>query len=95
MKKQRRKFTNDFKSKVVLETLRERQTISELAQKYEVHPNQITTWKKEFLNKAPLVFDQQDIHTGQGIEIDKLYAKIGQLEMENDFLKKASLTLNR
>ena len=52
-------------------------------------------WKKEFLSKAPLVFEQQDIHTGQEIELDKLYAKIGQLEMENDFLKKVSSTLNR
>jgi len=95
MKKQRRKFSNDFKSKVVLDTLQERLTISELAQKYEVHPSQITTWKKEFVSKASLVFEQQDVQVEQEIAVEKLYVKIGQLEMENDFLKKASLTLNR
>lgn len=95
MKKQRRKFSNDFKSKVVLDTLQERLTISELAQKYEVHPSQITVWKKEFLSKAPLVFEQQDVQAGQEIAVEKLYIKIGQLEMENDFLKKASSALNR
>jgi len=45
----RRKFTSKFKTKVVLEALKERQSLAELAQKYQLHPNQISTWKKEFL----------------------------------------------
>ena len=44
----RRKFTSKFKTKVVLESLKERQTVAELAQKYEIHPTQISAWKREF-----------------------------------------------
>ncbi|MBK9229181.1 MAG: transposase [Ignavibacteria bacterium] len=51
-KQSRRKFSADFKAKVVIEALKERNTIEELAKKHELHPNQITTWKKEFLSNA-------------------------------------------
>jgi len=54
--KNRRKFIAEFKAKVVLEALKERNTVEELAKKYELHPNQIHSWKKEFLNNASLVF---------------------------------------
>lgn len=56
MKKQRRKFSKEFKLQVVLEALKERQTLSELSQKYELHPNQISAWKQDFLSKAEQVF---------------------------------------
>ena len=59
-KQTRRKFKGDFKSKVVLEALKERSTIEDLAKKYELHPNQINTWKKEFLSKAAMVFEDKD-----------------------------------
>lgn len=52
----RRKFTSSFKQKVVLEALKERQTMAELAQKYELHPQQITSWKTQFLENADAVF---------------------------------------
>jgi transposase len=52
MKKQRRKFSKEFKVKVVLEALKERHTLSELSQQYELHPNQISAWKQDFLSKA-------------------------------------------
>lgn len=55
-RKDRRKFSADFKTKVVLESLKEKNTIEELARKYELHPNQISTWKKDFLSKASSVF---------------------------------------
>jgi hypothetical protein len=55
-KKSRRKFSADFKAKVVLEAIKERNTIEELARKYELHPNQIHIWKKEFLSKVSSVF---------------------------------------
>ena len=60
MKQTRRKFTAEFKTKVVLEALSERLTIIELAQKYEIHPNQLSLWKKEFLKNTPEVFTQAD-----------------------------------
>ena len=89
-KQTRRKFKGDFKSKVVLEALKERSTIEELAKKYELHPNQINTWKKEFLSKAASVFDDKvnDADKAREADIETLYAKIGQLKVENDFLKK-------
>jgi transposase len=74
----------------VLEALKERSTIEELAKKYEIHPTQINTWKREFLSKASSVFDDKDKKESKSREadLDILYAKIGQLKVENDFLKK-------
>ncbi|MCA9458789.1 MAG: transposase [Nitrospira sp.] len=89
MKKQRRKFSREFKLQVVLEALKERLTLNELSQKYEVHPNQISTWKQDFLNKAEQVFSSPASNSvDNDSETEKLYAKIGQLQIEVDFLKK-------
>ena len=55
-KRSRRKFSSDFKAKVVLEALRERTTIEELARKYELYPTQINLWKKEAVSKLSIVF---------------------------------------
>ena len=86
----RRKFTSKFKTKVVLEALKERSTIAELAQKFELHPNQINTWKKEFLNGAEDVFDSpSSAKSEEDLEKDRLLKTIGQLKVENDFLKDA------
>lgn len=89
-KKSRRKFSAEFKAKVALEAIRERHTVEELARKYELHPTQINTWKKDFLAKAASVFAGPDPEkdTSKDSDTEKLYAKIGQLEMENDWLKK-------
>ena len=88
----RRKFTAAFKSKVVIEALKERNTIEDLARKYELHPNQISLWKKEFLEKASAVFESESSRKenkrDQEEETEKLYARIGQLEMQNNWLKK-------
>lgn len=94
-KKNRRKFSADFKAKVVIEALKERSTIEELSLKYEIHPTQINTWKREFLENAATVFtDKQSlVESGKQREqaTEKLYAQIGQLKVENDFLKKKLL----
>ena len=91
-KKNRRKFSADFKAKVVLEALKERNTVEELGKKYEIHPNQIHTWKKEFLNNASIVFSsgekQMEDKKLQEEEREKLYAQIGQQKVEIDWLKK-------
>lgn len=91
-KRNRRKFSAEFKAKVVLESLKERNTIEELAKKYEVHPNQIHIWKKEFLKNASLVFSSGERNMEdkklQEEEREKLYAQIGQQKVEIDWLKK-------
>ena len=91
-KKHRRKFSAEFKAKVVLEALKERNTVEELAKKYEVHPNQIHIWKKEFLNNAASVFSsgdrQMEDKKRQEEEKERLYAQIGQQKVEIDWLKK-------
>lgn len=91
MKRSRRKFGAEFKKKVAIEALKERSTLAELAEKYELHPNQISTWKQELIEKSVMVFETKsktDI-TSKEQDSDKLYNKIGRLEIENDFLKKS------
>jgi len=91
-KKSRRKFNAEFKAKVVLEALKERSTVEELGKKYEIHPNQIHTWKKEFLNNASIVFSTGEKRMEDKMlheeEREKLYAQIGQQKVEIDWLKK-------
>lgn len=88
----RRKFTSEFKKKVVLEALKERNTIQELAAKYEIHPQQITDWKRHFMDNSEVAFERAGTEDGKTAEqeklIEQLYAQIGQLKVENDFLKK-------
>ena len=57
MKKSRRKFNPEFKAKVAIEALKERETLKELAERFEIHPNQISQWKQEFLEKSSSVFE--------------------------------------
>ncbi len=84
----RRKFTSAFKHKVVIEAIKERLTIGELAQKYELHSNVIKNWKKEFLEKSQEVFDKPSKKKEPNTNEDELYRQIGKLKVENDFLKK-------
>lgn len=88
MKKSRRKFDSTFKVKVAIEALKEQQTLSELAVKFDLHPNQISQWKVEFLEKSTQVFDLKLKKDVPEIDVKSLYSKIGELEMECDFLKK-------
>ena len=92
MKKSRRKFSSSFKAKVAIEALKERETLAELAKKFELHPQQISQWKQEFLKNSDSVFESSSKPEGSEqteADLDKLYAKIGKLEMERDFLKKS------
>jgi transposase len=87
-KRPRRNHAPAFKAKVALEALKGNETIVELAQRYQIHPNQITEWKKQLLEHAEEVFNK-DRKPDQGPDIKDLHAKIGQLSMENDFLASA------
>jgi transposase-like protein len=93
MKTSRRKFSGAFKAQVAIEALKERDSLSELSKKFEVHPNMISKWKQEFLERAAEVFETKSPDKQAQVDIDRLYSKIGQLEMERDFLKKVSKKL--
>jgi len=85
----RRKFTSKFKTKIVLEALKERQSVSKLAQKHEVSPAQISSWKKEFLLNSESIFEKKRPKINESeAERDRLLKAIGELKVENDFLKK-------
>ena len=95
MRKTRRKFTAEFKTKVAIEAIKERYTLSELAKRFELHPNQISMWKHEFLDKSNQVFEKNEKKPKEEtVDIEKLYSKIGKLEVERDFLKKNLKKLN-
>ncbi|MBC6490650.1 transposase [Flavihumibacter stibioxidans] len=83
------KFTAEFKSKVCIEAIKERQTIEALSKKYDLHPTLIITWKKEFLQNSPVVFEKEGHPDAEDKEqlIQALYAQIGELKVANDFLK--------
>lgn len=87
----KRKLTSVFKSKVVLEALSERYSLSELAQKHQVAPTQISTWKKEFLNNASVVFEKGTSKNTEFVPTDRddLLRTIGEQKVEIDFLKKS------
>lgn len=87
----KRKFTSDYKVKVVLEALSERYTLQELGRKYQLHPTQISAWKNQFLQNATAVFDKpfKDPKTQAQEKEDEYLKLIGQQKVEIDFLKKA------
>ena len=89
MSKSRRVFSKDFKAKVVLEALKEKSTIEALAKKYELLPNQISAWKSEAVKNITAVFSvEKPVEKKNEVPQEKLYARIGELTLENDFLKK-------
>ena len=90
----RRKFSSKFKTKVVLEALSERYTLSQMAERHSLHPNQISQWRSQFLLNAESVFDKgKSTKSSPKSEVeqekDRLLRSIGQLKVENDFLKSA------
>jgi len=87
-KRPRRNHGAVFKAKVALEAIKGDQTLIELAERFEVHPNQITKWKKQLLQRAEEVFAKER-KTEEGPSIKEFQSKIGQLAMENDFLATA------
>ena len=99
MKNKRRSFSASFKAKIAIEAIKEQMTLSELAQKYQLHPNQIALWKKEFLNNAESVFDRNKVQEADLESLRKqqgdLYKEIGRLKIEGDWLKKKCYDYHR
>ena len=89
-KRPRRNHGAVFKAKAALEAIKGEQTLVELSERFQVHPNQIAEWKKQLLERASEIFDKEK--KSQGPDVKELHAKIGQLAMENDFL---SIALGR
>ena len=78
-KRPRRNHGAVFKAKVALEAIKGEQTLVELAERFQVHPNQIAEWKKQLLERASEIFDKEK--KSQGPEVKEFHAKIGQLAM--------------
>ena len=92
MKNKRRNHSAQSKAKVALEAAKGDKTIAALASQYEVHPNQITKWKKQLLESLPEIFSRsrhKDRHQQDELT-EHLYQQIGQLKVELDWLKKKS-----
>lgn len=87
MANKRKKYTAEFKAQVALAAMRGDKTVAELAQQYEVHSTLIVQWKKRLQEDASTLFERKKEDEQSAIDTDALYKKIGQLEMERDFLK--------
>jgi transposase len=88
---QHRHFGKDFKAKVAIEAIKGEKTLNEIASMYEVHPNQVSQWKKLALEKLPEAMVDgrgKEARQVQGVDEEKLHQKIGQQAIEIDFLKK-------
>jgi transposase len=92
----RKSYSANLKTKVALAMLKEQETVAELAKKYEIHRSLLTRWKKEALEGLPDIFSskKQKRKTDNDNLINELYQQIGQLKVENDWLKKKVDTIN-
>jgi len=87
-KRTRRRFSGEFKAKVAVEAIKAQETINQIAARYEVHPHQVTQWKQQLLQQAPAAFEQPAaLRPSDSVE-EELYAQIGRLKMQLEWLKK-------
>ncbi|MFR9584163.1 MAG: transposase [Rikenellaceae bacterium] len=90
----RKRHTAEFKTKVAIEAVKGLKTINEIAAHFEVAPTQVSAWKKQFLEASAETFKapKHKKESNNQANVDNLYRKIGQLEVENEFLKKSGNT---
>lgn len=86
----RKRYSSEFKARVALEAVKGEMTLSELSQRYEVHPNMISNWKSRFLKEVPKIFadKRRKLNKNKEVRIDDLYKQIGVLQVEKEFLRK-------
>ena len=94
-KQSRRKFSAEFKAKAVLKAIKNEKTLAELSHQYEINAVTISKWKSEFLDNMAIIFENGKKKKSQqeSPDLEVLYAQIGQLKVENDFLKKSARKL--
>ena len=85
----RRNHSPAFKAKVAIEALGDNKTVAEIAQKHDVHPNQVTEWRRQLMERAAGAFGASVAAETPPVDLKALHAKIGQLTLENDFLEGA------
>ena len=87
MSKKRKQYSSNFKAKVALAAIKGDQTTSELAARFQIHPTMVSTWKRELLERAAVLFDSKAGNNSKNHqdEVDNLYRQIGQLSVERDF----------
>ncbi len=85
----RRNHSAAFKAKVALDAVKGDRTVAEIAQRHDVHPNQVTEWRRQLLERAVDVFGGASAPAQPPVDLKVLHAKIGQLTLENDFLEGA------
>jgi len=89
--KKRKYHSSNFKAKVALEALKERETINQIATRYKVHPNMVTQWKRQLFESLPNCFNRKNIKESKHEALtDSLYQQIGKLKVDLDWLKKKS-----
>ena len=91
---QRRRFTPEFKAQVVLDVLSGSKSSAELCREHQLNPQVLSRWKTEFVEWAPLVFEQDQLHSQEQEHIAELERAVGRLTMQLDIAKKASLLLS-
>ena len=85
----RRNHSAAFKAKVAIEALADGKTVAEIAHKHDVHPNQVTEWRRQLIERAAGAFGAAAAAQPPAVDLKALHAKIGQLALENDFLEGA------
>ena len=80
----RKRFDEQFKATVALEAVKEEHTLQELAEKYQVHPNQISAWKKKLLEQSATIFERKNKKE------EELFRQLGEMQYQNEWLKKST-----
>jgi transposase-like protein len=89
MARRRKNRDSTLKARVVLEAVKERETVGELAKRFQVHPTQIHEWKRRLLEQAAAAFEKESARPVEGVDPAELYEQIGRLKVELEFLKKS------